>query len=107
PWPCFVIVASPSVLENQPDIIKQLRDSVYKKSSDLRNGGQLPQLLSQKYGILEEDINAWLSQTEWAKQSVIDTATLNGTMDTLKTLQLIQETVLAGNVVDADFVKLV
>ena len=107
PWPCFVIVASPNVLENHPDIIKQLRDSVYKKSSDLLDCGQLPQLLSQKYGILEEDIKAWFSQTEWAKQAVIDTATLTGTMDTLKTLQLIQETVPAGNLVDTDFVKLV
>src|SRR5690606_20216702 len=52
PWPCFVIVASPDVVKNHPDFLKQLRDLVYKTSSSLVEGGQLPRLLSQKYGIL-------------------------------------------------------
>jgi len=107
PWPCFVIVASPDVVKNHPDFLKQLRDLVYKKSSSLVEGGQLPRLLSQKYGILEEDIKAWLSQTQWARQAVIPIKTLTATMDALKTLELIKETVPAEDLVDTDFVKLI
>ena len=107
PWPCFVIVASPDAVKNHPDLIRRLRDSVYKKSSSLVEAGQLPQLLSQKYGILEEDIKAWLSQTQWAHQAVIPIETLAATMDTLKTLELIKETVPAEDLVDTDFVKLI
>lgn len=107
PWPCFVIVASPDVLKNHSDLIQQLRDSVYKKSTSLLEGGQLPQVLSQKYGILAEDIEAWLSQTEWARHAVISEETLTATMDTLKTLNLIKETVPAEKLVDTDVVKLI
>lgn len=107
PWPCFVIVASPDVLKNHPDFVHQLRDSVYEKSSSLLKGGQLPLLLSQKYGILEEDIEAWLIQTEWAHQAVMAKETLTATMDTLKMLELIKETVPAEKLVATDFVKLI
>jgi len=107
PWPCFVIVASPKVLMKHPDVTRQLRDLVYQKSSKLVEGKQLPQLLSRKYGILEEDIEAWISQTEWAHQAVISKDTLTDTMDTLKTLQLIEATAPVENLVDMDFVKLI
>jgi ABC-type nitrate/sulfonate/bicarbonate transport system substrate-binding protein len=107
PWPCFVVVASPDVLQNHPDFLKRLRDLVYKKSSSLLEDGQLPSLLSQKYGILEEDIEAWLSQTEWARQAVISKETLTATMETLQTLELIREMVPAEELLVTDLVKLV
>src|SRR5690606_14992077 len=107
PWPCFVIVASPDVLERHPAVIRQLRDLVYKKAADLLEGGELPQLLSRKYGILEEDIKAWLGQTEWSRGAEISKVTLTETMETLKALHLIEGTVPADNLVDLDFVSLI
>lgn len=107
PWPCFVIVASPDVLERHPAVIRQLRDLVYKKAADLLEGGELPQLLSRKYGILEEDIKAWLGQTEWSRGAEISNVTLTETMETLKALHLIEGTVPADNLVDLDFVSLI
>lgn len=107
PWPCFVMVASPDAVKNHPDLLKRLRDLVYEQSSNLLEGGQLPQLLSQKYGILEEDINAWLSQTQWAQQALVPIESLTATMDTLKSLELIKETVPTEDLVHRDFVKLI
>jgi len=107
PWPCFVTVASPEVLERHPDIVKALRDKVYQKASNLATDKNLPQVLSQKYGILEEDIKAWLTQTRWAEQAVVPADTLVITMDTLKDLELVDHTVPVESLVAADFIKLV
>lgn len=106
PWPCFVIVASPDVLRNHPETLNELRDYVYKKSSAFREKEHLAQLLSQKYGILEEDIQAWLTQTQWATTSEVRENTLRVTMETLQSLGLIQESVPVKNLVDLASVKL-
>lgn len=106
PWPCFVIVASPDVLRNHSETLNELRDYVYKKSSGLREKEHLAQLLSQKYGILEEDIQAWLTQTQWAATGEVPENTLRVTMETLLSLGLIQESVPVENLVDLNFVKL-
>ena len=107
PWPCFVVVASPNAIDRHPEVLRQLRDLVYSTSSNLVESSGLPILLSQKYGIMEEDIQAWLSQTQWARQSVVSIETLRGTMNTLKSLGLIKEAVPAEDLVDTDFVELI
>ncbi len=107
PWPCFVVVASPAAIGRHPEVLKQLLDMVYAKSAGLLESGRLPQLLSRQYGILEEDIEAWLKQTKWASQRVIPTKTLAETMEILKTLGLIEATAPVEALVNTDFVKLV
>ncbi|HLW20678.1 MAG TPA: hypothetical protein VKX33_10155 [Cyclobacteriaceae bacterium] len=106
PWPCFVIVASNRALVKFPQALKRIRDLVYAKSASLREKKDLPQLLSKKYGIKESDIQAWLSQTEWARDSSVAADMLKSTMETLKTLELSNKVVPEEELVDIDFVKL-
>lgn len=35
PWPCFVLVANPNILDTHAEIIRDLRDMVYRESKDL------------------------------------------------------------------------
>lgn len=107
PWPCFVIVASAKALTQYPHELKQLRDLVYAKSASLRKSVDLPLTLSKKYGVKESDIQAWLSQTEWANSDTIASEMLLSTMETLKALKLSNKVVPVEELVDLDCVKLV
>lgn len=106
PWPCFVIVANPDVLEEHFGGITDLRDMVYKESKDLRNNSDFPSLLSKKYNIRLEDIESWLSQTEWAKNNRIPKTSLQETMEILKDLDLVKETMKVEELVFKPLVEL-
>lgn len=106
PWPCFVIVANPDVLDEHFGCITDLRDMVYKESKDLRNNSDFPSLLSKKYNIRLEDIESWLSQTEWAKNNRIPKTSLQKTKEILKDLDLVQETMKVEELVFKPLVEL-
>lgn len=91
PWPCFVIVASEEAIQKHREILRKLRDLVYEKSKTLLADPDFPTQLSQKYGILVEDVQAWLQQTQWAEDSKIDLEVFETTMNILKRLGLIQK----------------
>lgn len=106
PWPCFVIVASPDALEKYPEQLKTLRNFVYQKSAALVQTDTLPMLLSEKYGILEQDIQAWLSQTQWATEEEVSSGALEATMEMLDSLGLIKGAMPVEELVDQNFVRL-
>lgn len=92
PWPCFVLVANPNILDTNDEIIRDLRDMVYQESKDLLKKTDYPSLLSEKYKIKKGDIEAWLGQTKWAQDGRISKISLTETMEILKDLNLIAET---------------
>ena len=93
PWPCFVLVANPYVLDTDAKIIGDLRDMVYQESKDLLKRTDYPSLLSEKYKIKKEDIEAWLDQTTWAQNNRISKTSLQKTMEILEDLNLVATTV--------------
>ncbi|MDN3667913.1 ABC transporter substrate-binding protein [Echinicola jeungdonensis] len=107
PWPCFVMVAHENILKDYPEAIKALQDHLYSCSKELSQEPNLASMISQAYGIQEEDIQAWLKQTQWATNSQIEKSTLEKTMDILFDLDLITSKVKAENLVDSDFARLV
>jgi hypothetical protein len=90
PWPCFVIVANPSILADSHEVIRTLRDFVYLESISLINSPEYPQLLSETYKIQIDDIKAWLGQTKWANSGMISKDMIQETMEILKDLNLIE-----------------
>ena len=93
PWPCFSIIARPSVLEKHSGKIQKLRDMVYQLSSDLTKNDDFPAQLSSYYQIQEKDIKSWLAQTKWATDNRISLKMLEETMGILLELGLIAERV--------------
>ena len=91
PWPCFVILANPSVLLENAEIIGKLRDLVYQESINLLQNPDYPTILSETYKIKLEDIKSWLAQTQWARNGDIAKNTLQETMEVLKDLKLIEK----------------
>ncbi|WP_373494748.1 substrate-binding domain-containing protein [Aquiflexum sp.] len=91
PWPCFSIVAHPTALDKNPEIIRRLRDLVYKMSNELSKKEDYAKQLSQYYKIQEEDIKAWLNQTQWSTDNTISIKMLEETMGVLLELGLIDK----------------
>ena len=107
PWPCFVIVASEKIMNQQPDVVKKLRDLVYLKSRDLMKNDDFLQSISEKYQIQLEDIIAWKKQTDWCTDNKIEAKTLEDAAKTLHALGLIpQESIKPKQFVDAHLVSL-
>jgi hypothetical protein len=99
PWPCFVIVASPTILEQHAGIIGKLRDMVYQESIENIQKTDFPSLLSEKHKINLEDIKAWLLQTRWANDERISKKVLEECMEILEDLALIQKKIAVEDLI--------
>lgn len=106
PWPCFAIVASEEVLKNHAPMVEKLRNAVYEKNKTLDSEPDITRTLSEYYGIQQADIEAWMSQTEWADTADIKRKSLEDTMETLKRLGLITKTVSPEYLVSGQLMNL-
>lgn len=91
PWPCFSIVAHPLALDKHHRTIQELRNLVYDMSAELSIKDDYAKQLSKYYKIQEEDIKAWLNQTQWSKDNNISFKMLEKTMRVLLELGLIDQ----------------
>jgi ABC-type nitrate/sulfonate/bicarbonate transport system substrate-binding protein len=89
PWPCFVMVAHEHFIAEHPNLVKKIRNGIYKKSSMLKESYNLNLTLSNIFNISVEDINHWLNHTVWATDEKMDKNELIKTIEILKNLQLI------------------
>lgn len=65
PWPCFVIAVRNETLENHPEKIKSILDVINKQNMNFKGIDDIDQVLSKRYKQQVEDIQKWLSLTEW------------------------------------------
>ena len=70
PWPCFVIAVREEVLEQQPEIIKTVLEIINKKTNTFKNIPNIDETLATKYLQKTEDIQEWLSLTEWSQEAL-------------------------------------
>ncbi|MFC5683453.1 substrate-binding domain-containing protein [Flavobacterium sp. MAHUQ-51] len=70
PWPCFVIAVRNEVLENNPEIIKQILNIINQKTISFKSTPDIDAVLAEKYHQKREDIQEWLSLTDWSQQQL-------------------------------------
>ncbi len=70
PWPCFVMAVREEVLEQQPEIIKTVLEIINKKTNTFKNIPNIDETLATKYLQKTEDIQEWLSLTEWSQEAL-------------------------------------
>lgn len=92
PWPCFVIVVRNEVLENNKHIINQILEIINITTSEFKMIPSIDRMLASKYNQKIEDIQEWLSLTNWS-QKQIDKKTLEKVQEQLHTLNIIEKTV--------------
>lgn len=72
PWPCFVVAVRDEVLENHPNEIRNILEVINKQNAHFKQVENVDAILAERYGQQLEDIQKWLSITEWNHGSPIN-----------------------------------
>ncbi len=65
PWPCFVVAVRNEVLENNFEEVKKVLDIINNCTKDFKDFDNIDEILAERYEQQLEDIQEWLSITEW------------------------------------------
>ncbi|WP_296145793.1 substrate-binding domain-containing protein [uncultured Flavobacterium sp.] len=90
PWPCFVIAVRDEILQNNPDAIKTILEIINKTTEEFKEIPSIDRTLASRYNQKIEDIQEWLSLTEWS-QKQLDEKTLNNVQNQLLELSIIDK----------------
>lgn len=90
PWPCFVIAVRDEILEKQADVIHSILDIINKKTAIFKTIPEIDAVLAKKYHQKTEDIQEWLSITEWS-QNQLSKEMLNNIQNQLFELKIIDK----------------
>jgi ABC-type nitrate/sulfonate/bicarbonate transport system substrate-binding protein len=91
PWPCFVIAVREEILTTQPEAIATLLKIINAKTRDFKTIPNISARLATTYHQKIEDINEWLTLTEWSQEK-IDLALLDQIQKQLLELHIIDST---------------
>lgn len=72
PWPCFVIAVRNDVLKNEPEAVKVILDIINAETKKFKKNPDIDLLLSKRYNQKLEDVQEWLSLTEWSWENLTD-----------------------------------
>ena len=90
PWPCFVIEVRTEFLEQNKDDVKTILNIINKTTSEFKDIPSIDKTIANRYGQKLEDVQEWLSLTEWS-QNTIDANTINNVQEKLLALDIIPE----------------
>lgn len=90
PWPCFVIAVREEWLENDPETIHTLLDTINGVTKTFKEIPGVDDLLAERFHQKTEDIREWLSLTQWSQQPLTEEM-LNNVQNKLWKLSVIPE----------------
>jgi sulfonate transport system substrate-binding protein len=70
PWPCFVIAVRDSVLENDPEAIRNILEIINTTTEEFKSIPSIETMISNRYGQKPEDVTEWLSLTSWSQKNL-------------------------------------
>ncbi|GAA4808654.1 substrate-binding domain-containing protein [Litoribaculum gwangyangense] len=92
PWPCFVIAAREDFIEGNTEDLKTILEIINNTTSEFKDIPSIDKTISNRYKQKLEDVQEWLSITEWS-QSLIDKKTIMNTQKELFALDIIDKIV--------------
>ena len=90
PWPCFVIAVREEVLEKNPVLISKILAIINQTTEDFKEIPSIDKTLALKYHQKIEDIQEWLSLTQWS-QKPLSAEMLNKVQNQLFQLKIIDK----------------
>lgn len=90
PWPCFVIAVRNEIIEKQPEIIETILNIINQTTEEFKEIPSIDKTLASRYNQKIEDIQEWLSLTEWSQEN-LNAETLNNVQNQLLELSLIDK----------------
>jgi ABC-type nitrate/sulfonate/bicarbonate transport system substrate-binding protein len=70
PWPCFVIAVRNEILEKEPEIVEKILKIINTKTSKFKEIPSIDIALAEKYNLKIDDVQQWLSLTEWSQKNI-------------------------------------
>jgi ABC-type nitrate/sulfonate/bicarbonate transport system substrate-binding protein len=90
PWPCFAVVASNKILQEDPAIVVKVMEVVNNTCYNLKNREQeATKMVAWRYNLKLADAQQWFSELEYNYNEVIDEIQLTGILNDLKSLGII------------------
>ncbi len=90
PWPCFVIAVRDEILQKYPECIKTILQIINQTTIEFKDIPSIDKTLALKYNQKTEDIQLWLSLTQWS-QKPLEADVLNNVQNQLAALALIDK----------------
>lgn len=88
PWPCFVIAVRNEVLDNEEEAIKTILDIINTTTEEFKTIPSIDRMIAHRYDQQLEDVQEWLSITEWSQEN-LDKKTVSNIQDKLLELDII------------------
>lgn len=88
PWPCFVIAVRNELLEKHPEMVSKILEIINTKTTNFKEILNIDSVLANKYHQKVEDIQEWLSLTEWSQKQLSEVE-FNSIQDQLVALKII------------------
>lgn len=90
PWPSFVIAVRDEVLEKYPETIHKILEVINNMTRNFKTIANIDETLASKFDQKKEDIQEWLSLTEWS-QKPLSEEMLNNVQNQLLQLKIIDK----------------
>ena len=90
PWPCFVIAVRNELLKSNPAIIAKILKIINLTTEEFKDIPSIDKTLALKYLQKIEDIQEWLSITQWSQKPLTDKM-LNKVQNQLLELKIIDK----------------
>ena len=90
PWPCFVIAVRNEFLETNETTVKLILETINNTTIDFKEIPSIDRMIANRYAIQLDDVQEWLSLTEWSQQN-LDTATVKKVQEKLIKLDILSE----------------
>lgn len=90
PWPCFVIAVRNEILENHSEIIEKILEIINQTTEEFKEIPSIDRTFSERYTQKQEDIQEWLSLTEWSQKQLTENM-LNKVQNQLLELSIIDK----------------
>jgi ABC-type nitrate/sulfonate/bicarbonate transport system substrate-binding protein len=90
PWPCFAVVASNKILQEDPALVVKVMEVVNNTCYNLKYREQeATKMVAWRYNLKLADAQQWFSELEYNYNEVIDEIQLTGILNDLKSLGII------------------
>lgn len=99
PWPCFVVAVRDEILENHPKEVATVLNIINNCTSDFKKINNIDVTLADRYEQQLEDIQEWLSITEWNDGKPISKNILTRIQNKMENFNVIEKKIDSGKLI--------
>jgi sulfonate transport system substrate-binding protein len=91
PWPSFVIVVRNEFLQQNKVLVSEMLSLIQKACQEFIKLPDLTECIAQRFSLKITDVKEWLKSIQWQTENTFDVQALEGVVDTLLELKIIEK----------------